>query len=232
MFRGRFWSILILATVMIAGCSSMPGLRVLTGQDQQGVNGPSANVTVQSLDLVMADKTGALDPALCEAANRIEAADNLVNIIEVRKNAQTRVLTVSMLLDLSSMDPTTQAGQLQRFSAVRRAFELTWQGVMQPSDGIDQFDILLWAPGQISTLDHGASFVGILRAEGTIDRTAAATYLSGALSDSNFYNLIINGTLNYQVPSQQILYEGTPNHPMFMLPATSNTSASSASSGQ
>jgi len=225
MFRGRILKVVVLSAILISGCSKLPGLRVLTGQDAQGNNLATTDQTVQTLNLVMADKTGATDPSLLAAADRIEAADKQVNIIEVRKNIQTRVLSVNMLLDLSGIDPSTQDGQIEFLDRTRRAFELTWQGVLQASDGTDQIDIKVLGPGQISTLDHGTSFVGILISEGQIDRTDAAKYLSGTRNLSNFYDLIVSGTLNYLVPSKQVLYEGTPNHPMFMLPGTSSSSS-------
>jgi len=230
MLRGRILQVVLISVILISGCSKLPGLRVLTGQDAQGNNLATTDQTVQVLNLVMADKTGSTDPNLLAAADRIEAADNLINIIEVRKDTQARVLSVNMLLDLSSIDSTTQAGQVQQLDAIRRAFELTWQGVLDPSEGTDQIDIKLLGPGQISTLDHGNSFVGVVRAEALIDRSAAAKYLSGARNLSNFYDLIVKGTLDYQIPSKLVLYSGTPNHAMFMLPNTST--ASSASGGQ
>ena len=222
MFRGRILQVVVLSVILVSGCSKLPGLRVLTGQDAQGNNVATTDQTVQVLNLVMADKTGATDPSLLAAADRIEAADKQINIIEVRRNDQTRVFTVNMLLDLSGIDGSTQAGQIEYLDRTRRAFELTWQGTLQASEGTDQIDIKLLGPGQIATLDHGSSFVGILIAEGQIDRTEAARYLSGARNLSNFYDLIVNGTLSYQVPSQQVLYSGTPNHPMFMLPVVAS----------
>ena len=50
-------------------------------------------------------------------------------------------------------------------------------------------------------------------AEGTIDRTAAAAYLTGARNLSNFYDLIVNGTLNYQMPTNQVLVSGHTQPP-------------------
>ena len=227
MFRGRILQVVVLSAILVSGCSKLPGLRVLTGQDAQGNNVATTDQTVQALNLVMADKTGATDPSILAAADRIEAADKLINIIEVRKDSQARVFTVNMLLDLSGIDNSTQAGQIQQLDTIRHAFELTWQGVLDASAGTDQIDIKLLGPGQISTLDHGASFVGVVQAEGQIDRSAAAKYLSGARNLSNFFDLIVNGTLNYQIPSKLVFYQGTPNHAMFMLPDTS-----AAASGQ
>jgi outer membrane murein-binding lipoprotein Lpp len=221
MFRGRILQVVVLSVILISGCSKLPGLRVLTGQDAQGNNLATTDQTVQVLNLVMADKTGATDPSLLAAADRIEAADSQINIIEVRKNDASRVFTVNILMDLSGVDFSTDAGKIDFLERTRRAFELIWQGTLQASEGTDQIDIKLLGPAQLATLDHGASFVGILVAEGQIDRTEAARYLSGARNLSNFYDLIVSGTLDYQMPSKQILYDGTPNHPMFMIPAAS-----------
>jgi hypothetical protein len=221
MLRGRILQVVVLSVILISGCSKLPGLRVLTGQDAQGNNVATTDQTVQVLNLVMADKTGATDPSLLAAADRIEAADKQINIIEVRKNEQTRVFSVNMLIDLSGIDTSTQDGQIQALDQIRRAFELTWQGTLQASDGTDQIAIRLLKPGQIATLDHGLSFAGIVMVEAKIDRTEATRYLSGIRNLSNFYDLIVKGTLSYLSPTQTTLYDGTPNHPMFMLPATS-----------
>lgn len=228
MFRGHLLKLVMLSTLLVAGCSSLPGLQVLTGQATPQDN--SAPGTVQSLDLVMADKTGSTDPGLSAAADRIEAADNNINIIEVRKDAQSRVLTVNMLFNPPKSDTTTLQGQIDQLDALRMAMEVTWQGMMNVSVGTDQFDVRMLYPQTISTLDHGQSFIGQIVAEATIDRSAAATYLAGARNLNNFLNMVIDGTLNYQQPSSFELYQGTPNHPMFMLPASSASSASSSGS--
>jgi len=217
MHRGRFLLVILFAIVGV-GCSKLPGLQVLTGQTADA-NSATTDQSVQALNLVMADKSGDTDPGLSSAADRIEAADGLIDIIEIRKDSTARLFNVNMLLNLSGMDPNTQAGQIQISDAIRRAFELTWQGVMQASDGTDKIDIRLLGPGRIATIDHGTSFVGIVLTEGTIDRSAAAAYLTGVRNLSNFYDLIVTGTLTYLVPNDQVLYQGTPNHPMFMLSA-------------
>ncbi len=210
-----------MSAILASGCSQLPGLRVLSGQDPQ--NDPAAQVaSVQALDLVMADKTGTTDPSLTAAADRIEAADNMIDIIEVRKDEETRVFTVNMLFAPPQTDTTTQAGQIAQYDALRRAFEVTWQGMMSASEGTDKIDIRLLAVGSVPTLDHGQSFVGQVVAEGTIDRSAAAKYLAGARNLDNFYNMVIDGTLDYQRPTDFTLYQGTPNHPMFMLPTATS----------
>ncbi len=221
MFRGCILSIVAFAAVMVAGCSQLPGLRVLTGQDAQGASTSVSDQAVEALDLVMADKTGATDPSLMAAADRIEAADNMVDIIEVRKDAEGRVFTVNMLFSPPQSDTSTLQGQIDQLEALRRTFEITWQGVMQSSEGTDTLDIRLLYPQTIATLDHGRSFYGAVIAEATIERAAAASYLAGARNLNNFYDMVINGVLNYQRPTQFVAYQGIPNHPMFMLPTTS-----------
>src|SRR5206468_1639494 len=137
--------------------------------------------------------------------------------------------TVNMLFSPPQVDTSTLQGQIAQLDALRRAFEVTWQGMMNESDGTDKFDVRLLNPASISTLDHGKSFIGYLVAEATIDRSVAANYLAGARNLSNFYDMVVSGTLTYQTPSDFEPYQGTPNHPMFMLPTSS---ASTSSSGQ
>jgi len=91
---------------------------------------------------------------------------------------------------------------------------------MQVSEGTDTLAVDLLGAGNIATLDHGESFVGYLVAQGTIDRSAAATYLSGVRNLNNFVDMVVNGTLDYQTTNQFVPYQGTPNHPMFMLPSS------------
>jgi hypothetical protein len=218
MFRGRILSIVALVTLLAAGCSRMEGLRVLTGQNAQNSTTVS-DQAVEALDLVMADKTGATDPGLMAAADRIEAADNMIDIIEVRKDAEQRVFLINMLFAPPQSDMSTQQGQIDQLEALRRAFEITWQGMMQQSEGTDTINVRMIYPQSLSTLDHGRSVVGFVIAEGTIERAAAASYLAGARNLSNFYDMIVNGTLTYQRPTDFVMYQGTPNHPMFMLAA-------------
>jgi hypothetical protein len=218
MFRGRILGIVILSAVLAAGCSSLPGLRVLAGQQADAT---ISNTTVQAVDLVMADKSGTTDAGLTAAANRIEAADSMIDIIEVRRDTDARTFTVNMLFQPPQTDTSTLDGQIAQYEALRRAFEVTWQGVMQVSEGTDTIDIHLLGAGNIATLDHGKSFVGYLVAQGTIDRSAAAAYLAGARNLNNFVDMVVKGTLSYQTTNQFVPYDGTPNHPMFMLPQTS-----------
>jgi hypothetical protein len=222
MFRGRILIIAVLSAILASGCSQMPGLRVLTGQTEEDAGG---DLTVQALDLVMADKSGSADPGITAAANRIEAADTMVDIIEVRKDEENRVFVVSMLFNPPQVDMNTMEGQIADLDARRRAFEVTWQGMMPESEGTDRIEIQLLAPASVSTLDHGQSFIGFLMAQAAIERSQAAAYLAGARNLNTFYDMIVNGALQYQAPNQLILYEGTPNHPMFMLTGAAATTS-------
>ena len=201
MFRGRILGFVLLSAVLASGCSQLPGLRVLTGQTEEGVSG---DLTVSALDLVMADKSGAADPGISAAANRIEAADTMIDIIEVRKDTEGRVFTVNMLFNPPQVDGSTLEGQIAQLEALRRAFEVTWQGMMPESEGTDRIDVRLLYPQSIATLDHGQSFIGYLIAQASIDRAEAAAYLAGARNLNNFYDMVINGALEYQTPDQFI----------------------------
>jgi hypothetical protein len=209
----RFGVLLIL---LFTGCSSLPGLRVLTGQDSDT---SVADRTVQSLDLVMADKTGATDPALIAAADRIEAASSNIDIIEIRQDLEHRVFNINMLFNPPQVENTLE-GQVAFYDALRRSIEVSWQGTMHESEGSDVLSVTLMAPQSITTLDNGDSFIGIVVASAEIERSSAASYLAGERSLTTFVDLIAQGTLSYSNPNDLILYEGQPNHPMFMLPAS------------
>ncbi|MFQ3566389.1 MAG: hypothetical protein SNJ59_05265 [Aggregatilineales bacterium] len=190
-------------------------MRVLTGQSGQEAQ---VDRTIQALDLVMADKTGISDPSLIAAADRIEAASGSVDIIEIRHDLNERIFTINLLFRPPQTDNTVQ-GQVARLDALRRAVELSWQGTMRESEGADLLRITLLAPQTITTLDHGSSFIGVVIAETEIERGAAANYLAGPRSLNSFFDLIAQGILRYTNPEQVMLYEGQPNHPMFMLPS-------------
>ena len=66
---------------------------------------------------------------------------------------------------------------------------------------------------------------GYLIAQASIDRSEAAAYLAGARNLNNFYDMVISGALQYQTPNDFIPYQGTPNHPMFMLPSAAAASS-------
>ena len=206
-------SVLILVLVM-TGCSSLPGLRVLTGQEGSET---VADRTVESLDLVMADKTGSTDPSLIAAADRIEAASPNVDIIEIRQDVENRVFNINMLFVPPQVENTLE-GQVAIYDALRRSIEVSWQGSMRESEGSDVLRVTMMSPQTITTLDNGASFIGVVVADSEIERGAAASYLAGERSLTTFFDMIAQGTLNYVNPSELTLYEGQPNHPMFMLP--------------
>ncbi len=216
MRRVYLFPFVLLSALLVVSCSSLPGLRVLTGEGSPEAN---ADQTVQALDLVMADKFGRTDPAISAAADRIEAAAGNVDIIEIRKDDEARTFQVNLLFAPPRVDMQTLDGQIALLDSLRRTAELTWQGTMQASEGADILRILILGAQQISTLDNGASYIGIVQAQMEIDRAEAASYLAGARSLTQFNDLIVMGTLNYASPSEMTLYEGQPNHPMFMLPA-------------
>lgn len=217
MRQGKFL-LLVLIALALAGCESLPGLQVLLGRDPQTTG--ATNQAVAALDLVMADKTGATDPALFAAADRIEAASGSVDIIEIRKDAENRLFNVALLFRPPESDGSQQ-GQLAQLDSLRRALELTWQGTMLDSEGADLLHIRLLEPASITTLDNGQSFVGLVTADTEIERSAAASYLAGMRSLPAFFDLIAQGTLSYERPQQTELYTGQPNHPLFMLTTSS-----------
>src|SRR5262249_49075646 len=109
----------------------------------------------------------------------------------------------------------------------QRAMELTWQGTMAESQNLSALRITFIAPQAISTLDHsGTSFVGFVLLNAQIERADAIKYLSGPRTLSDFLDLIANGTMSYESPQQTELYQGQPNHPLFMLtPAAAATTS-------
>ena len=207
----RFAAFLVMAVLAGAGCSALPGLKVLSGQD----TGEAAeNRLVETTELVMANKAGTTDPALNGVADRIEtAAGGSIDIIEIRNDLNVHQFQVyALIIPDKTLD---QQGQLNQ---LRRAIELTWRGIMQQSLGAETLKVALVFPGRIQTLDKGPSFYGVIGATATIDRADALVYLdSGSPSLQNFVSLILDGKLAYDVPAQQELYRGTPNHPTFML---------------
>jgi len=208
---GFHWSLLVL--LLFTGCSSLPGLRVLTGQDSEQA---TANRVVETLDLVMADKTGATDPALMATADRIEAATGTVDIIEIRPDAEADAFVVNMLYAAPQV-PQTLEGQAMALDARRRAIELTWQAVLEQSAGTDMIEINLLFPIPVETLDTGSSYIGQIAVNASIGRDDAALYLSGPRNLDSFYGLILDGTLSYTSPATFQLYQGRPNHPLFLL---------------
>ncbi|MBZ0287307.1 MAG: hypothetical protein K8I30_06815, partial [Anaerolineae bacterium] len=74
----RLQFFLAIALLMVSGCSALPGLRVLTGQDSPEA---LADQVTELTEMVMADKSGTTDPSLLAAADRIEQASGAVDII-------------------------------------------------------------------------------------------------------------------------------------------------------
>lgn len=211
MRRYRYIQTLLLAVLVTAGCSAMPGLRVLTGETSPDA---VANQVVEISDLVMADKTGLTDPALVAAADRIEAAAPSVDVIEIRQDLSTDVFSVYMLFRPPSANPTTNDLQ----NALRRSVELTWQGTLTASEGSDVLFVSLLVPTEIPTLDNGPSFIGRIAMTFEIARSDALAYLNHRPNTFNdFVDLIAQGKMTMDQPQDFQIYSGTPNHPMFML---------------
>jgi hypothetical protein len=218
-------SFLALVALFSAGCSVFPGLRVLGGEDPAQIQ--SGNQVVEQSDLVMADKSGSTDPALILAANRIESASGNVDIIEIRRDEEKDVFITNLLFrPPSDANGQTQQGLISLYTAIQRAMELTWQGTMAESQNLSALRITFIAPQAISTLDHGGtSFVGFILLNAQIDRADAIKYLSGPRTLSDFLDLIASGTMSYESPQQTQLYQGQPNHPLFMLNATATATS-------
>jgi len=207
--------LLALSLALISGCSALPGLSVLTGADSgEG----EALRALEAVELVMADKTGATDPSLLAAADRIEAASVGVDIIEIRRNLSADALEVSMLF-LPPEDANTQnsAGLLSLYSAIQRAMELTWRGTVAESEGSSTLRVHFISPREVSTLDSGPGLIGFVTVNSEIERVDALSYLRGPRGLNDFLDLIAAGTLSYENPQGGQLYSGEPNHPLFLL---------------
>lgn len=207
--------LLTLTLALVTGCSALPGLGVITG-DESGQD--EAQRTLEVVDLVMADKTGATDPSLIAAANRIEAAVLGVDIIEIRHNLSEDSLVVNMLFappgDVSGQ---STAGLVNLYTAIQRANEFTWQGTAAESEGSSMLQVNFITPQGISTLDSGPGFIGVVTNRFEIERIQALSYLKGPRGLNDFLDLIAEGTLFYENTDGFLLYEGEPNHPLFML---------------
>lgn len=210
----RFYVIVLLGLLAASGCSALPGLRVLTGQSAP--EAVSAQV-VDQVQLVMADKTGATDPSLTAAADRIEAANaGMVDIIQIGADTDNDVFNVVMLWTPDNLTQNSTSADF--FEALRRLSELTWQGIMQASEGSDILNINLLSPFPIDTLDNGPSFAAAVAFKLQIPRSDALAYLAHRPNSAqDFVNLIADGKMQYESPSGFELYEGQPNHPVFML---------------
>lgn len=221
------WLFFIVLSIAAAGCSSLPGLQVLTGQE---VAQSEISDVVEQSDLVMADKTGSTDPSLMAAANRIEAAAGVVDMIEIRKDESNDAFVMNMLFAIpQEAQGNTQEAAIAFYTAIQRALEVSWQGTMTESQGVGLLNIELIAPQRVPTIDsNGSSFIGVVIFTAQIERSDAIAYLSGSRTLSDFVDLIADGRLQLESPPQMI-YEGQPNHPLFMLntqPTTEQTAAS------
>jgi len=195
-----------------AGCSALPGLRVITGEDTQ--DDSLAAQAIENIDLVMADKTGSTDPSIIRAADRIEAALRGFDIIEIRNNPVTHEFTVNAMNDprvpIASMDD------------LRRMIELTWRGTLSESEGSDKLNITILSPIEVNTLDRGSSIIGQVLFNVEIARSDAVVYLSNGPNINDFIGMILDETMTFNQPQTLQIYRGNPNHPMFALPDTSN----------
>jgi hypothetical protein len=210
----RLHLLLAIGLLMVSGCSALPGLRVLTGQDS-----PEAlsDQVVELTDMVMADKSGTTDPSLLAAADRIEQANGgAVDIVEIRQNTADDIFTVYMLLQPPNQNTTQQ----QYVDSIRRAIELTWQGTMKASQGSDVLKVVILDPLAVPTLDKGLSFAGAVSISSEIARSDAIAYLAHRPNSINdFINLIAQGKMTVDQPTANNadFYTGQPNHPVFML---------------
>lgn len=124
------------------------------------------------------------------------------------------------------LPPNANASQVEQVNAERRAIELTWQGIMGLSEGSDLLRITVLYPAELPTIDNGLSFVGIIGADVEISRSDALAYLAARpTSVQGFLDLMVAGTLSYSQPEQMELYQGSPNHPVFMLAAIAAAAA-------
>jgi len=209
----RLQFLLAIALLMASGCSALPGLRVLSGQDS-----PDAltDQVAELTDMVMADKSGTTDPSVLAAADRIEQASGNVDIVEIRQDTAADMFTVYMLLQPPGQNTTQQ----QYVDSIRRAIELTWQGTMQASQGSDLLKVVILSPMPVPTLDKGLSFAGSVNISSEIARSDAVAYLAHRPNSINdFINLIAQGKMTVDQPdaANAEFYSGQPNHPVFML---------------
>lgn len=204
----------IVGALLVSGCSVFPGLRVLTGQQDAA----EAARSVESLDLVMADKSGGTDPLLLLIGDRIEAANPYVDVIEVRSDPATHIFTLSMIY-MPPQSADTAQGAREQNDLLRRTVEIAWQAALAENDDADIFRVTFLYPNAVDTLDNGPSFIGIIGPNFQIQRADAATYLSGQRSLQAFGGLLADGTMIYSQPEAVELYAGSPNHPMFVLPS-------------
>jgi hypothetical protein len=212
----RFYTLLLIGLLVSTGCSALPGLRVLTGQDS--AENVSSQV-IEQTNLVMGDKSGTTDPSLTAAADRIEQANGgTIDIIQIGRNEAQDVFEVDLLWSPDNL--TAESTTADVYDTLRRFVELTWQGTMQESQGSDMIYVNVLSPIPVTTLDSGSTFIAQVNFKLQIPRSEAISYLSHRPNDvQDFVNLIADGKMIFDSPTQQELYEGTPNHPVFMLAA-------------
>lgn len=216
MKHNRKWIVLFLVALLAASCSSLPGLRVLSGEA-----GPEAEADsiAQNLDLVMANKSGDVNASMLAAADRLEAAAGNVDVVEMREDLQNDSFIIYMMVRPSG-DPTSDNLQqvIDYYNSLRRAVELTWQAVMRESERSGLLRIEILSPQVISTLDNGLSAIGFTQLVVEIDRQEAIGYLARPHTLDDFIQLIVDGTMFFDSPADgPSLYTGEPNHPLFML---------------
>lgn len=217
MRRNRKWLIVfVVSSLLAASCSSLPGLRVLSGEDNADVE---ADSIAQNLDLVMANKSGDVNVSMLAAADRLEAAAGNVDVVEMREDLQKDSFIIYMMLRPAG-DPSSDNLQqvVDYYNSLRRAVELTWQSVMRESERSGLLRIEVLSPQVISTLDNGLSSIGFTQLVVEIERQKAINYLARPHTLDDFIALIVDGTMFFDSPSDgPSLYTGEPNHPLFML---------------
>jgi hypothetical protein len=208
--------------IFLAGCSSLPGLRVLTGEDTAETE--SVRVA-ENVDLVMADKSGDLDSSMIASADRVEAAAGNVDIVQIRQDPLEDTFFIYLILRTEGDGGSDQLDQvLAYYDSIRRAVELTWQGTMNESRTSNFIEIQILQPFVIASLDEGPVYLAQKVAFATIERDDAIDYLSRPHNLDDFINLIVEGRMSWgPPPANESLFYGTvafeaPNHPVYMFP--------------
>jgi hypothetical protein len=215
------------AGILAAGCSRLPGLQVLSGQDTADTQ---ANRVANNVDLIMADKSGNTNPALLAAADRIEAATGNVDVVEIEQNLNDRSLDIDLIWQLAgNPNSSNMQDQLDYYNSIRRAVELTWQATLRESDHLDRLHIEVLLPQTLNTLDNGPSLYAIRQVIIDIARQDAVDYLAKPHNLDDFIGLVADGKMSFGPPQDSPLYIGTPNHPVFMIPSSDQSQSQSQS---